>query len=191
MHLRRAVALFLPCLILSTLLCGLVYVVAQQALRMAANDPQEQLARDAARRLDAGEPAASVIGPTTVDIGTSLAPFVVVYDSTGKVLATDGSLNGEPPTIPNGVLATASNTGRDAVTWQPWQGVRVATVTIPWSGGTVTSGRSLLLTEDRVSTLATLIAAAWIAIVLSVGLASIGGAWLWPAGTDDPERPAR
>jgi hypothetical protein len=184
MQLRRPGAIFLPSFVLATALSGLVYVVAQQELRMAANDPQEELARQAAIRLDGGASPAAVIGPTMIDVATSLAPFVVVSDPAGDVLATDGLLDAKPPMLPAGVLATAKKTGRDAVTWQPRGGVRVATVTIPWTGGTVTSGRSLRLVEDRISTLEWLVVAGWIATVFLVALASLAIAWMWPRASE-------
>ena len=190
MSLRRTIAIFLPSLVLATTLCGLIFVVAQQELRMAANDPQEQLAREAAKRLDSGTSPSAIVGPATIDVGTSLAPFVVVHDSTGHVLATDATLDGQPPTIPAGVLATAAATGRNAVTWQPQERVRVATVTVPWGGGTVTSGRSLQPVEARISTLESLVAAAWIAIVIALGLASLGAGWLWPRAHEQPDKRA-
>jgi hypothetical protein len=179
MQLRRALALFLPSVVLATSLCGLVYAVAQQDLRTGANDPQEQLARDAAIRLDGGATPATIIGQTTVDVANSLAPFIVVYGSTGNVLAADGVLDGKAPMLPDGVLASATRTRRDAVTWQPREGVRVATITIPWNGGTVTSGRSLRLVEDRESALELVVAAAWIATVFALAIACVIAGWLW------------
>ena len=189
MRFRRAVALFLPSMVVATGLSGLVYAVVQQDLRSGANDPQEQLARDAAIRLDDGASPATVVGSTTVDIASSLAPFIVVYSSTANVLATDGVLDGKAPMLPTGVLDSATRTGRDAVTWQPREGVRVATVTIPWSGGTVTSGRSLRLVEDRESTLLQIVAAAWIAIGIALAIACIVAAWLWPRTSESRIKP--
>ena len=49
---RRALAFFLPVAVLATLCCGFVYTAVQQDLRMGANDPQLQLAEDAAAFLD-------------------------------------------------------------------------------------------------------------------------------------------
>jgi hypothetical protein len=177
---RRAAALFLPGVVLATALCGLVYVVAQHDLRTGANDPQEQLAADAAVRLDGGAAPATVVGSTAVDIGTELGPFIVVYDATGKVLATDGVLDGKAPQLPQGVLGYATQTGHDPVTWQPRAGVRVATITVPWTGGTVTSGRSLRIVEERESELTGVVAAAWIASVIALAIACSAAAWLWP-----------
>jgi len=190
MHPRRALALFLPSVVLATALCGLVYVVAQNGLRTGANDPQEQLARDAATRLDGGAAPATVIGSTTVDVAADLAPFIIVHDATGNVLATDGVLDGKAPMLPDGVLASATQTGLDAVTWQPRTGVRVATITVPWNGGTVTSGRSLRLVEDRESALELIVAAAWIATVLALAVACTVAGWLWPQPSGSGTRPA-
>lgn len=180
MNLRRAIAIFLPSAVLATALCGLVYLTVQQDLRIGANDPQQQLAEDAAARLDAGASPASVVGPTTVDIAASLAPFIVVYDVNGTVLATDGQLDGAPPKIPLGVLDSARETGRDAVTWQPREGIRQATVTVPWSGGAVMAGRSLRLVEEREDTFLLLVGAAWVATLVALAAASFAAAYLWP-----------
>jgi len=180
MPFRRAIAFFLPSAVLATALSGLVYVAVQQDLRIGANDPQEQLAEDAAIRLEAGASPVGVVAATTVDIATSLAPFVVVYDVNGTVLATDGQLDGSPPVIPIGVLDSARETGHDAVTWQPRAGVRFATVTVPWSGGTVMAGRSLRLVEERESTILLLVGAAWVATLVALAMASLAAGYLWP-----------
>ena len=37
-----------------TLLCGIIYIVAQQNFRMSANDPQYQMAEDAINALNNG-----------------------------------------------------------------------------------------------------------------------------------------
>jgi hypothetical protein len=169
--------LLAPALVLSVT-CGLAYGEAQQVLRSAANDPQEQLAGDAARALDAGaapatlvapgSAAASAAGPGPVDVATSLAPFLVVYDSSGSVLATNGELDGVAPVPPAGVLATARSSGRDAVTWQPVGGARIAAVAIGWSGGSVLAGRSLRLTEEREDRALAIAALAWL-----IGMAAL------------------
>ena len=189
MRLRRAIALFLPAAVLATGLSGLVYVVVQQDLRSGANDPQEQLATDAALELNAGAAPASFATGPAVDLATSLAPFVVVYDPAGKILATDGSLDGAPPKIPSGVLAAARESGRDAVTWQPRAGVRIATVSIPWSGGTVMAGRSLRLVEERESQLELLVGAGWLAVLIGLAAAAALASWLWPEAGKAGEEP--
>jgi len=50
----RAVVAWLPLAVATTLLCGLIYAVLEYDLRSGADDPQIQMAEDAATRLDAG-----------------------------------------------------------------------------------------------------------------------------------------
>src|SRR5262250_2374188 len=95
---------YLPLALVITAFCGLAYLVGQQVLRQLANDPQLQLAQDTAARLAAGEPLASVVPTATLDVGRSQAPFTIVYDDQGKVLAATGQLHGQPPALPAGVL---------------------------------------------------------------------------------------
>ena len=181
MRLRRALAFFLPVAVLATLACGLVYVAVQQDLRSGANDPQRQLAEDAARALDAGAAPATVVGGSKVDVAQSLAPFVAVFDETGHVLATDGQLDAHDPVPPLGVLDAARAHPPNVVTWQPRPGVRVATVTVPWQGGTVLAGRSLRAVEQREDQTLLIVAAAWLAMMAALAVTAFLAAWLWPS----------
>ena len=179
-RLRLAILVFLPVAVLATGLAGLVYLVAQQDGRWLANEPQVQLAEDAAARLDAGGTPRDQVGPAPVDIARSLAPFIVVYGAADAILATDGTLDGQPPAVPAGVLAGARATGLDAVTWQPRPGVRIATVTVPWNGGTVLAGRSLRLVEEHAATLELLVGGGWLATLAALAAAAGAVARLWP-----------
>ncbi len=185
-YFRRAVALFLPAAMVAVVAVGFAYVAVQQVQRADANDPQIQLAEDAANLLDAGAAPASVVGTTSVDVARSLAPFVAIYDADGRVVASDGVLAGRAPVPPIGVLASARASGRDMVTWQPEPGVRIATVVIPWSGGTVLAGRSLSLVEQRDGAILLLAAAALISLLVAIGLMSLVAAAIWPTGPADP-----
>ena len=184
--LRRALALFLPLAVLATLTCGLAYALVQQDLRSGANDPQIQMAEDAARALDGGAQPASLVGTSTVDVAQSLAPFLVIFDRSGAVLATDGQLDGHVPVPPPGVLEAARASGSNRVTWQPRPGVRVATVSVPWSGGAVLAGRSLREVEIREDAALQIALAAWLVMLVSLALTALVGARLWPS-----ERAAR
>ena len=170
---RVAFATFLPLAVLATLLAGLVYGVAQQGLRSGANDPQLQLAEDAAQALDAGGDPSAVVGQGMVDVAASLASFVVVYDATGRVLASSGRLDGADPVPPSGVLEHAAVDVPNMVTWQPREGVRVATVTARWDGGTVMAGRSLREVERREDQVLLLVAAGWVVTMAALAVASI------------------
>lgn len=180
MPLRRAIALLVIPAVLATLAAGLVFVTTQQVLRLGANDPQLQIAEDAAAALDAGATPAAVVGAAKVDVAASLAPFVVVFDAAGHVLATDGALDGAAPAPPSGVLASAAKGTPNMVTWQPRPGVRVASVTVRWKGGTVFAGRSLREVERRVDLVLALCGGAWAATMVALLLASLVAARLWP-----------
>ena len=176
---RRALAFFLPVAILATLCCGLVYTAVQQDLRMGANDPQLQLAEDAARALDAGAPALTLVGSTKVDVAVSLAPFIVIFDPVGQVLATDGQLDSHDPVPPRGVLDAARQDPPNAVTWEPRAGVRIASVTVPWHSGTVLAGRSLREVERQEDNILLVAAAAWVVMIGALAVTAFFAAWLW------------
>ena len=170
---RRAFAFFLPAAAVLTVACLLHAVGLQQVLRQGADDPQTQIAEDAARALNAGAVPATLVTTSKVDVALSLAPFMAVYDRSGAVLATDGTLDGSAPRPPIGVIETARSAGIDKVTWQPRPGVRIATVVVPWSGGTVLAGRSLRIVEERVSQLRVLVVVAWLAGLIVAAAASV------------------
>ncbi len=177
--LRRALLVFLPLAVLATGLAGTVYAVAQQGLRGGADSPQLQLAEDAARALDAGAAPETVTGPVSVDVANSLAPFVVVFDAQHQALAWSGQLDGARPAPPAGVLDHAVATGvPNRVTWQPRPGVRIATVTVAWRGGTVMAGRSLHEVERLEDQALLLVVAGLAATLVGVAAASVVAALL-------------
>jgi hypothetical protein len=178
---RRALAFFLPFAVLATLCSGLVYASDQQNLRSGANDHQIQMATDAGSALDAGAAPLTLVTVSRIDVARSLAPFLAIFDSSGKVLATDGNLDGHDPIPPAGVLTSAASNPPDIVTWQPGNGVRIAAVVVPWQGGTVLAGRSLTQVEIRENNALLVAAAAWLAMLVALVLASLAAAWLWPA----------
>jgi hypothetical protein len=85
----------------------------------------------------------SVLAKGKVDVGSSLAPFVIIYDISGHVVNGSGYLNGSVPTVPLGVLTAANSKPYNAVTWQPEGGVRIAAVSVATHHYYVLSGRSL------------------------------------------------
>jgi hypothetical protein len=172
--LRRIFLRWLQLAGLTTALCLLLYVVAQQIQRHTANDPQIQMARDAATLLESGQTPDAVLPAERVDMSRSLAPFLIVLDDGGKVLATSATLRGAPRAVPPGVLAEVRARGEERVTWQPEPGVRIASVVDRYagsSGGFVVAGRSLQETEERVVQFQHLILLGW-ALTL-VGLAVV------------------
>jgi hypothetical protein len=143
---------WLPLAFVIVLLCGLVYLAVQQSLRMGANDPQIQMAEDAAAALAVGGTPESILPAAQVDISNSLAPFMVVYSDTGQPLASYGFLHGTAPLLPPSVFDYTHQKGEDRVSWQPESGVRVAAVVVSYGGsqpGFVLTGRSLREVEIR------------------------------------------
>ena len=178
--LNRFLRRWLPLAVAATVLAGTGYAIAQQVLRQGANDPQVQLAEDAAARLRAGAGAGEVVPAGEVDVASSLSSWILVYGPDRRLIAGSARLDGRPAEYPISVFDNAPPGGRrDEVTWQPRPGVRSATVVVGFRGGWVVAGRSLRLVEERVDTLLGLALAGWLATlagtaaaVLATGLLS-------------------
>ncbi len=164
---------WLPLALVITAMCGLVYLVAQQTLRIGANDPQIQIAEDAANALARGASAQAVLPTNPVDVASSLAPFVVILNASKEPMATSGLLHGQTPTLPAGVLDAAKAQIENRVTWQPEPGVRIALVVVSYAGanpGFVVAGRSLREIEKRIDLLGLIVGAAWLATMSASGI---------------------
>ena len=147
-----------------------VYAAVQQTYRSGANDPQVQLAGDTAAALRAGVQPPVAIPPGTVDLTSSLASFVIVYDAANRPLAGSGSLEGSVPVPPAGVLALARQHGWHSITWMPRRRVRIAAVlrgVDDGSGRVVLAGRSLREVEERESRLLVMTALAWAGLLVT------------------------
>jgi hypothetical protein len=170
MQIGRILGRWLPLAVAITGMSGLVYLVAQQSLRIGANDPQIQMAEDAAQTLTAGGAVEAILPAGKIDLASSIAPFMIVFDESGKVLASSALLNGQTPTLPLGVLDYVRQHGEDRVSWQPAAGVRIAAVVVAYqgaAGGFVLAGRSLREVEARISQLTLIVAAAWVVTLVA------------------------
>lgn len=156
---------WLPIAAVATLLCALVYMTVQQSLRMGANDPQIQMAEDAADALAGGAAPESLLPASRIDIARSLAPFLVIYNQAGEPLAASGLLHGQSPVLPLGVLDYVRTSGEDRLTWQPEGDVRIAAVVTSYTGpqtGFVLAGRSLREVEKRESQTESIVGVTWL-----------------------------
>jgi len=145
---------WLPLAVAVIALSGLVYVSVQQDLRMGANDPQIQIAEDGATAIAAGTTSKAFVATfPTIDMGKSLAPFVIVVDDSGEVAYSSATLNGTTPVPPQGVLDYAKQYGENRLTWEPAPNVRIAAVVTRIDSekhaGWVIAGRSLREVEVR------------------------------------------
>jgi hypothetical protein len=128
------------------------YVVMQQTIRRAANQPQRQMADDVVRKYTTYDHVSSTCSPSCTDLSTSLQPFTIAYDENLKVINSDAVLNGVVPTPPPGVFENARRWGGNELTWQPRRDVRLAIVVRHFTGahysGFVLVGRSLATAEQ-------------------------------------------
>ena len=139
----------------------------QQALRHSANDPQIQMAEDTASLLSTNQLVQTVLPKNAVDIGKSLAPYIIIYDTNGNVIASSATLHGQTPRLPPGVFTDARQKEL-RFTWQPEEEVRSAVVIINYNNGFVLAGRSLREVENREDHLTKEVFGVWaLAIIIS------------------------
>jgi hypothetical protein len=146
---KNIVRVWLPFAVVITAFCALAYASVQQAYRQGANDPQIQMAEDAADALAGGTSVDEIVPASKVSVAKGLAPFLIVYDGDGKVLAESVVLDGKTPELPDGVLDSTKQMGENRVTWQPREGVRIAAVIVSYKDGFVLAGRNLREVEIR------------------------------------------
>jgi hypothetical protein len=172
-------------------LCGILYVSVQQSFRQNLDDPQIQIAEDAAQALEVGElPAAVVPRTPPVDLRDSLSSWVAVYDSSRKPLESSGVLDNAPPVPPEGTFNsstwTASKTyvipfGKETrFTWQAAPDVRQATVLIvldksAGSAKYIAVGRNMREIESRITDVGDKIFIAWLVILAVLFVSSFIG----------------
>lgn len=139
--------------------CLLVYWAVQQDMRLGAYDPQIQMAEDNAVALGAGQ---SVSINNSVNVATSLAPFMVLYNSRGQVVSSGVKLNGQTPDLPQGVFDVVKANGEARFTWQPQDGVHIATIVTKYNNGFVLAGRNMREVESRIEKSLFEVGLAWV-----------------------------
>jgi hypothetical protein len=165
--------IWVPLAVAVTGLAALVYGALQQDLRQGANDPQIQIAEDAAAKLNGGAAPTAVVPGETIELATSLQPYVMVFDNDRNPIASSVQLNGQAPPFPPSVFDSARSRGQDRITWQPAAGVRSAVVVQPWRAGFVVVGRSLRLAEERIDQILLLTGVAWLVTLGGTAVAAV------------------
>ncbi len=171
---RKSFFLFVILIIFTTFVCGLVYIAVQQDIRQSANDPQIQMAEDGAVELSINEMPQALFAPK-VNLITSISPFLITYNDNDLPIQSSGLLNGKIPVPPSGVFDYVKKNQEDRITWQPENGIRIATVIVHFKGqnsGFVLAGRSLREVEKREDSLMKQISLAWI-IMIALGFGMI------------------
>jgi hypothetical protein len=166
---------WLPLAVTITLLCGLSYIVGQQVYRQSANDPQIRMAEDASLALSSGTSPQDIVTKDTVNMATGLSPYLIIFDESGRPLASSVILDGKTPYPPAGVFDYTKIHQQDRITWQPRPSVRHAAVISYFNGrqrGFVLAGRSMREVEIRETNLMLGVTLGWL-VTLSVSLAII------------------
>lgn len=173
--LGRTFVSWLPLGVAITGICLLVYATVQQNYRQSLNDPQIQMAQDGAASLENGGVPADLVPPQrepAINVDTSLAPWIAVYDANGTPLESSAFLDGKPPTPPKGIFDLAKKQGTNLPhnTWQPRDGVRVALVVVPVTSGHsagyfVAAGRNMREVEGREDSLSQFVLLAWLVLL--------------------------
>jgi hypothetical protein len=177
-------------LTLTTFIAGPGCLIAQQVLRMSANDPQIQLAEDGAQRLSAGEDAVRILPERQVDRSSSLAPFVIVYDDAGRPIASSARLDGSTPRPPKGVFDFGRANREERVTWQPRPGIRIAAVVTRSTNGFVVAGRNMREVEERKTLVLKLAATGWLFANVALTALWLAAQFLGRARASQPQATA-
>jgi hypothetical protein len=174
--LARTFLKWLPLGVAVTLMCGLVYATVQQNYRQSLNDPQIQMAEDAASALSQGAKATSLVPAAQINMADSLSPWLAVYDASGNVVASSGELDGVPPKLPQGVFDTSTwhifaedgikltvPADENRFSWQPESDVRQAVVLVQAQNGMfVAAGRNMREVENREAALTLMAGVGWL-----------------------------
>lgn len=164
---------WLPLALLATAVFATLYIVAQQQLRAAADDPQVQVVEDVSEFLSQGGPAEAVVPPGAIDIDKSLSLYLVVYNESAQPVVGSGQLAGQPPVPLQDAFDAARAQGQHRFTWEPQAGLRNAAVMNYFSGNATSSfvlaARSLREVEDRQKNIMIVTLVGWLgALVLSL-----------------------
>ncbi len=135
-------------------LSGMIYCAAWNNYRSNANDPQVQIAEDVVIAIGQGQPADGLVPALgTTELGSTLSPFLMVFNATGTIIGSSISVDGKNPELAESVLAVAKTEGQNRTTWEPKVGVRAAVVIMPYKDSTgegfVVAGRSLREVDAR------------------------------------------
>jgi hypothetical protein len=182
---KRIPLRWLTGVLILTVIFGTIYGAGQQSLRSNANDPQIQLAEDVAVQINGGGDPAKIVG-RPININSSLAPFLIIYDKSGNIVASSAELNGSTPKLPKGVLDNANP--RNSVTWQPADGVRIASVVNAYNNGYVLAGRNLREVEAREDEQFAIAAIGWLVSVIILTGSILFKTRLNPSGTRKKRR---
>lgn len=169
-------------LVLATFFCLLLLFVVQRMYRQGANHPQIQIAEDAAAAFEQNQFTNETLKSSfesfvpsigQVDLGTSLSPWIQVYDASHEVIESSVSIQEAQttPRVSSELFEGLAKRDQIRLTWQPRKGIRQAIVITKFSGlrnGYIVVGRSLREVEDQIKILTVIISTAWLVMVFMI-----------------------
>ena len=165
--LKTIIRVWLPFAVVISAFSLLAYASVQQTYRQGANDPQIQMANDAANSLMDGKSVDSLLPAAKIPVEKSLSPFLIFYDNQGQVLGSSVTLNGATPQLPDGVLqSTREMGGENRRTWAPREGIRIAAVIVSYRDGFVLAGRNLREVEAREAQTSNFASLTWVLAII-------------------------
>lgn len=170
-----------PAFVAITIIFGTIYITGQQILRLSANFQSAQIANQIAESLNRNGSIsdATKFYPSAVELATSYAPAIFVYDTNNNLLATNATLDSKQAALPDGVLTYTQKYGKDSISWQPRAGVREALVTTTYNKGIVAVGVSLYNVEKVIDTLGLLVLFGYILCLAGYTAATLGSVWFF------------
>ena len=168
-RLIKALKVWLPLASVASALLGFFYLSSQQILRQSANDPQIQMAEDAAAKLSAGASPGSVMPNQTTDLSSGLNSWLTITNEIGTVEASSAHLDTTTPIPPTSSLSYAATHDDNRITWEPTPAIRQAVVIVHFTGratGYAIAGRSLKEVENREGYLSQTTALTWIGLLV-------------------------
>ena len=145
---KKLIRIWILLMIPGVFAAGCVYVAFQQTQREGANAPAAVAAKQAAFELADGKAPAQAL-PAATDMSATITPFVMVFDGSGKLIASSADDLIGKYTYPAGCLAQIDKAGEVRVTWQPAPGLRFATVGVKSADGCYVVGAYSLSESER------------------------------------------
>ena len=153
----------------ATLIIGASYTMVQQATRQGADDLPLSTAQNVHQELQNGMVATDVVPTLKVDLRHNSSVFVTVTDADKHILASSATLDGQPSLPPAGTFSYTAVHGTDHFTWQPTNGIRLATRMMSYgtapNNGYIITGQSLAQAENHIGTYGLLALLAWLAML--------------------------
>lgn len=153
----------------ATLVLAGAYTMVQQSTRLAADDLPLSTAQNTVNKLATDAQPSDVVPTLKSDLRNDSIGFVIITDDSQHVLASSATLNGKTPLLPAGTFAFTKEHGTDHFTWQPTDGVRLATRMVTYTNSTgsgfVVTGQSLKQAENHITTYGKLAVATWLAVM--------------------------